>query len=208
MILPPVFFVKVKIKAGKLIYFFSYFSVVKSMPYPVFLELFPLIFVIPYVNIIQVREVQMSTKKLLLTVCLLLFCPALALPAAGPSKTARASLEKERNSYYNEISAAFGFTKSDIAAVRKSDFSPDFSLVLLSIAKKAGVGVDKIIALRTDKGYSWKDMCDEYNVDYRALMASIEKVLIDNKIVPPMSTEDEFKRSAASNHRLKEGGKK
>jgi hypothetical protein len=134
-----------------------------------------------------------------------LLCLSTALFAGAPPAAITAGNGLSRDSYYNNISSVFGFSKVDITAIRKSGFSPDYSLVLLAIAKKAGVPVDKMISLRSENGYSWKDMCDEYGIDYYALMDGLEKTLIDKNIIPPLATAGESKRNAASNRRHKKG---
>lgn len=137
-----------------------------------------------------------------------LFFLSSALFAGAPPAATASENDISRDSYYNNISSVLGFSKADITAVRKSGFSPDFSLVLLAISKKAGVPVDKIISLRSENGYSWKDMCDEYGIDYYALMDGLEKTLIDKNIIPPLATAGEGKRNAASNRRHKRGAGK
>ena len=150
----------------------------------------------------------MAHKKITVLSFILICCPALILQAGVLSKSSAAEIEKSRDPYYSSVSSTFKFSATEIAAARKSGFSPDFSLVMLSISQKAGVSIGTLISLRKNKGYSWKDMCDEYGIDYYSLMDGLEKKLIDNKIVPPPSTSDERKQNAASNRRLKDGGKK
>jgi len=149
----------------------------------------------------------MNGKNSTLLIFIFFLFTASALSADTISGAAAENI-KTRDLYYDNIRAVFGFARTEITTAEKSGYSPDFSLVLLSISQKSGVGIGKLVTLRKNKGYSWKDMCDEYNVDYYALMDSIEKKLIDNKIIPPPATAAERKQNAATSPRMKNGGKK
>lgn len=103
----------------------------------------------------------------------------------------------KRDSFYSLIQTEFGFSKTDCDTAGKSGFSPYYAFKLLCIAKEAQKPVSTLIAMAKN-GDSWLDMCQDFNIDYAALMDSVNRVIIDKNITFPESDETESKNNVST----------
>ncbi len=122
-------------------------------------------------------------------------------------KTAQVSADakEKRDAFYLLIQQEFHFTKSDCDIAKKSGYSPYYCFKLLCIAHEAKKPLTELISM-VRNGDSWMDMCQDFNIDYGALMDSANKVIIENNILFPVPTPSEAKKDVSTGVR-KRGGK-
>jgi len=138
-------------------------------------------------------------KTTLLVLILLAFSTAIAW--AGPNDE-----KKARDSFYSIVQNTLGFSRSDCKDIRNSGYGPQMALALLYIARETGKSVSEILKLRDNMNYSFKEICDEYNVNYEVVAAKYRADVIKYNILFPSDTKSERKKNVTTRPRIK-GGK-
>jgi hypothetical protein len=114
--------------------------------------------------------------------------------------------KKTRDNFYSSIQQTFGFSKAECKTIRAAGYGAHFSLVMLYIAKEAGVPVSGLIAMRDNDGACWQEMCEKYGLDYEKIMARLRDEIIRTELrFPPEIDAEMHKNIATAPH--KKGGK-
>ena len=137
-------------------------------------------------------------KRILATAFVLLFIMASAYAGTQDDK-------KIRDDFFTMAQKTLGFSKADCAEIRKAGFTPQFGLVFLYIARETGRPIPELLTLRSQQGYSMRDICDAYKVDYEKVAEMFRADVIKYKILFPAGTKQENKKTTTTIPRKKAG---